>query len=61
MTEFGQGHEFLCRDSVWSRPGVSMLRHSIFFVATEFGLGSGFYVATEYSYVTIEFSLDMGF
>ena len=36
-TEFSQGKEFLCRnivflchDRVWSRPGVSMSRQSIF-------------------------------
>ena len=37
-----------------------MSQHSIF-VTTEFGLGWGFYVTTEYSYVAIKFGLDRGF
>ena len=32
-----------------------------FFVATKFGLGWGFYVVIEHSYVAIEFDLDRRF
>ena len=53
--EFGQGKEFLCRDRVWSRPGVSMLRQSIFVSQHSLVKAKSFYVATEYFYVTTEF------
>ena len=47
-----------------SRLSVFVLRQSLvkaksFYVATEFGLRWGFYVATEYFQVTAEFDLDM--